>query len=298
MSDGIPIRLLSEITGVAATTLRAWERRYHLLAPQRTSKGHRLYGDKDVQRVKAVVELLQEGLSISQAVERLNSAQHDKSQIKQGNPWPVFQRRMLQAIEHFDENRLEACYSEVLSLYPFGLVTRSLIQPILSLLGERWQQRPCGIAEEHFFTAYLRNKLGAQLQREVQRKHGNLLLVACLPGESHELGLLLFAIEALSHGYRMIYLGANTPLPELPQVAEKAGAKGILLSGTATSHSLVASQWSALHECKLPVLVGGAFSEAHQSWLERQQAIPLSSHSLPAISRLLQVVPPYSRSRS
>lgn len=293
MSEGIPIRLLSELTGVAATTLRAWERRYQLLTPKRTAKGHRLYSQSDVDLVKGVVAKLQNGMSISEAIRQQRQPAAANEQQASPSQWPTFQRRMLQAVEQFDEAKLDACYNEALSLYPFGLVSESLIEPVLTALGERWQQRPNGIAEEHFFSAYLRNKLGARLHHEANRKHGNLLLVACLSGEHHEIGILLFAIEAISRGYRMLYLGPNSPLSQLPAVAERAGATAIILSGTAAKLSDVEAHWPSLENSKLPILVGGRFSVVNESWLKQHGAVPLGVAPGGAIESLLKFAPPY-----
>lgn len=302
MSEGIPIRMLSELTGVAPTTLRAWERRYHLLSPERTSKGHRLYSQTDVALVKAVVASLQGGISISEAIRRQrqsdNSTANPPMPAHGDSQWPSFQRRMLSAVESFNEAKLDACYNEALSLYPFGLVSESLIGPVLESVGERWQKRPNGIAEEHFFSAYLRNKLGARLHHEASRKHGSLLLVACLPGEFHEIGVLLFAIEALGHGYRMLYLGPNSPLAQLTNVADRAGAEAIVLSGTSVKLDVIEQQWTALDLSKHSILVGGPFSTQHRDWLARNGALTLGCKPGIAVDTLVHSVPPYRRSTS
>jgi len=295
MRDGMPIRMLSELTGVAATTLRAWERRYQLLEPRRTPKGHRLYNPEDVALVKEVVAQLQSGISISEAIRQLRQAEPQNPTNEPPSQWPTLQRRLLQAVELFDEAKLDAVYNEALSLYPFGLVSQSLILPVLNTLGERWQQRLNGIAEEHFFSTYLRNKLGARLHHEAARKHGSRLLLACLPGEFHEIGVLLFAIEALAHGYRVLYLGPNVPLSQLPAVAERARAEAIVLSGTSAPLLEVTQQWPALQQTTLPVLVGGRFSVEQQAWLNEHGATTLGNASGASIERLMNIVPPYRR---
>ncbi len=300
MNEGIPTRVLSELTGVAPTTLRAWERRYALLSPQRTTKGHRLYSPEDVALIKNVVTQLQGGMSIGEAVRRQRHPQDNQTDSASlsgsDTQWPTFRHRMLQAVELFDEARLDACYNEALSLYPFGLVSESLITPVLMTLGERWQQRPNGIIEVHFFTAYLRNKLGARLHHETSRKHGSLLLVSCLPMEFHEIGTLLFAIEALAHGYRLLYLGPNSPLAQLPAIAERAGADASVLSGTSVLLSLIEPQWSSIQQTKIPTLVGGPFSTKHALWLNHHNAIPLGYKTDLAVEIMPGVVPPYRRS--
>ncbi len=157
-------------------------------------------------------------------------------------------------------------------------------------------ERTNGIIEEHFFSAYLRNKLGARLHHDSSRRHGSLLLVACLPTEFHEIGALLLAIEALDHGYRLLYVGPNTLLNQLPAVAERARAEAIVLSGTNVSLSQIEAQWPSIQQSKLPTLVGGLFSSKHTLWLNQHDAIPLGYKTGLAVEILLRVVPPYSRS--
>lgn len=297
MKQGIPIRLVSELSGVAPTTLRAWERRYQLLKPQRTPKGHRLYSQLDVQRVLTVVKLLQSGMSISEACQKVDQSL-DRETNKEQEQWPALQRRMLKAIEMFDERKLDSSYQEALNLYPFGVVTEKLILPTLSLLGERWQERSCGIAEEHFFSAYLRNKLGARLQHESQRRNGSLLVIACLPGELHEIALLLFAIELLNHGYRTLYLGSNMPLEQIPHVASKAAADGVVLSGTLSSIDEITQSWQSLQALERPLMVGGMFSEQHHQWLSDHDGIALGSDMQSAAAKLRTIIPPYWSKKS
>ena len=129
------------------------------------------------------------------------------------------------------EDRLEEIYNHVLSLYPIGVVTRKLLTPLLNELGRRWESGRGGVAEEHFFAFYLRNKLGARYHHRTRSNGGPLLLIAGLPGEHHEFGLLLFSLAAHEAGYRIIPLGADMPLGELVAVARKKACSAIVLSG-------------------------------------------------------------------
>ncbi|HEY9150487.1 MAG TPA: MerR family transcriptional regulator, partial [Gammaproteobacteria bacterium] len=191
-ADGLyPIRTVSSLTGVNAVTLRAWERRHGLIRPRRTPKGHRLYSREDIERIQRTVDLLERGLAISQVAPLLDPAQTvpgGREPPGQGDIWGRYRQRMLAAIEDFNEAALDAAYHDALSLYPAELVSTRLAKPLLIELGDRWQDRPAGIAEEHFFSVYLRNKLGARIQHLNSRGRGPRLLLACLPGEYHEIG--------------------------------------------------------------------------------------------------------------
>ncbi|MDX1607227.1 MAG: MerR family transcriptional regulator, partial [Candidatus Competibacterales bacterium] len=231
----VPIRTVSSLTGVNPVTLRAWERRYGLIQPTRTPKGHRLYSMADVERINQVVALLEGGMSIGQVQQVLDRhPPEDAPRRRELEPadtiveqpryelWQSYQNRMLEAIQVFDEAALNETYNEILALYPIDVVTQRLIVPLLRELGLRWEQgRETGVAEEHFFSVFLRNKLGARLHHYNRRREGPLLLAACLPGEQHDVGLLLFTLVALDWNYRIVMLGANTPLDELTRVARR-----------------------------------------------------------------------------
>jgi hypothetical protein len=129
---------------------------------------------------------------------------------------------MLCAIQQLDIHALDDIYNEAISLYPFPLVLKNLIEKILTILGEDWEIKKVGVAEEHFFSSYIRNKIGARLLHLTSRRpSASTLLLACLPGEIHDLGLLCFALYAMENGFHCILLGANLPLNELERAANR-----------------------------------------------------------------------------
>ena len=279
----LPIRTVSILTGVNAITLRAWERRYGLVIPQRTPKGHRLYTQQDVERIHRIVELLEQGISVGHVKPLLDQVAGDvaaPSATGEGDTWKGHQDRMLSAIEGFDEQALDRSYNDALSLYPLDIVNQRLTSPLLHLLGERWQKRATGIAEEHFFSLYLRNKLGARIHHMNQRGNGPLLLLACLPGELHETGLLFFALAAVDAGYRALILGANTPLQQIPAVLDTRPCAAVVLSGSSKpARGVIDSELPDLIDrVKTPVFIGGDTAISHQAKLEQGGAICLGKN--------------------
>ena len=273
-----PIRTVSSLTGVNAVTLRAWERRHGLIRPRRTPKGHRLYSREDIERIQRTVELLGRGLAISQIGPLLDPAQtmSAREPVATGDIWARYRERMLQAIEAFDEPALDTAYHDALSLYPAELVNTRLAKPLLVALGERWSERPAGVAEEHFFSVYLRNKIGARIQHLNRRGRGPRLLLACLPDEYHDIGLLLFALAAVSHGYRVLVLGANLPLEQIPPVLARQPCDALVLSSSSclVRKDLFGTELPALlRQVGLPVLVGGSQSELARREIEASGAI-------------------------
>ncbi|MDZ4261770.1 MAG: MerR family transcriptional regulator [Pseudomonadota bacterium] len=280
-----PIRTVSTRTGVNAVTLRAWERRYGLLRPQRTAKGHRIYSQTDIDLVHQVVALLNKGMAISQVKNHLDS----QPQTQPGSgPWGDYQQRILEAVIDFDDQALERCYNEALSLYPIDMVTRQLITPLLLHLGTRWASTTGSIAEEHFFGAYLRNKLGARFHHEANRARGPKLLAACLPGEHHEVGLLLVCLSLMSHGYRIVLLGGDTPLEELPLPASRSSAAAIILSSAIDpATDLLEKQLPQLvRTLTIPVYIGGPTSLRHHNAIQQAGAISLGTDIQQALTQI------------
>ena len=290
-----PIRILSEQTGVPATTLRAWERRYGLLKPARTPKGHRLYKQADLETVRQVVQLLEAGSTISKAVKIIKNGGAVAGLQREKSPWMLFQKRFLQSIEVFDDRRLDAVYNDALAVYPIDIVTVNLLLPVLQRLGQQWQTRTSGVAEEHFFSAWLRNKVGVRIHHEASRTRGRRLLLACLPGEQHELGILLFGLSALAHGYRILYLGPDLPLEQVKEVAAAVDVSAVLLSGTAAelSSELRQSLSRLADALDVPLLLGGSASDRQQDNPNSVDLLLLGSDYKEALERLESHMPAF-----
>lgn len=271
-----PIRTVSQLTGVNAITLRAWESRHGLIEPIRKSSGHRLYTQDDIDLINRVVGLLDRGMRISQVKAELSSA--DNVTSEQGGDsrdiWHSSINSMISAIIRFDEQGLERVYGEMLSHYPVRMVTEKLLSPLLRELGERWASSRGSIAEEHFFGFYLRNKLGARYHHRVQQQSGPILLLACLPKDTHEVGLLLFGLAAADAGYQTVLLGANMPLEEIPAAAKKTGCDAVVLSGLIQPEkSILDTQMPKLvSSLSVPVFVGGAFTASNFDSLTKSGA--------------------------
>lgn len=274
-----PIRTVSTLTGVNPITLRAWERRYGLVKPVRTAGGHRVYTRADIDNVHRILAMMENGVAIGRVREALSGGKTAPARAVDKGPWGDFRRHMTTAISQFDENRLEELYNELLSLHPLERVTREVLLPLLVELGERWRKHVGGVAEEHFFGVYLRNKLGARFHHRYRITAGAKLLAACLPGEQHEIGLLLFALGAHEQGFRTVLLGADMPLAELGYAARRSQADAIVLSGSIEpAPGLLESELPKLVlEAGVPVFVGGLTSVRHRDALVAAGAGPLGS---------------------
>ena len=276
-SEHYPIRTVSTLTGVNPITLRAWERRYGLVKPVRTPGGHRVYTRADIDSVHRILALVDNGIAIGQVRRALAAGEAPARAAPEEGPWAGYRASMTGAIAQFDEERLESVYNEMLALHPAEQVTRQALLPLLAELGERWRDTVGGIAEEHFFAVYLRNKLGARFHHRSRAATGPKLLAACLPGEHHEAGLLLFSLAAHERGFRLVLLGADMPLAELPHAARRSQCDAVVLSGSIEpAAALLQDELPRLvRKAGVPVFIGGQLSERHRDAVVRAGARPL-----------------------
>jgi len=289
-----PIGTVSELTGVNAITLRAWERRYGLFEPVRKASGHRLYNQQHIALINRVLGLLERGMRIGQVKAHLD-AEQARAEADIDAPrglWRRYLERMVAGVVQFDEAALEETYGEALAVYPVNTVTDELLTPLLMELGRRWEDGEGTVAEEHFFGCYLRSKLGARFHHRVRAQDGPKLLLACLPGDRHETGLLLFALAANDAGYHTIVLGADMPVHEVPAAARKTGCAAIVLSGliAPSAATLKNDLADAIGRCDVPVFVGGRASVNVYDALKRAGAEPLGTDVDTGLTRMSEIL--------
>jgi len=213
---------LSRRLGVSDHVLRAWERRYGLLQPVRTTGGFRLYSEADLDRVRRMQAYLDRGLSAAEAARAVldgappagtgagGSAHHD-GLADAGVA-------LAAALDQFDEPAADAVLDRLLGTLTVETVLRDVLLPYLRALGERWERGEVSIAQEHFASNLIRGRL-AGLARGWGHGHGPRAILACVPDELHDIALLAFGIVLNRNGWRIEYLGASTPLDDLIRMA-------------------------------------------------------------------------------
>ncbi len=243
MSKGLyPIRTISAMTGVNPVTLRAWERRYGLIRPQRTPKGHRLYTERDIDRIQQILVLLERGIPISQAQQVLDDDDVVLEEPQAGSEsedtlstWDEQRHRWRGALANLDEHALDSAYSETLALFPADLVHGRLLRPLLADLAAEIGDDSTARARHRFLTAFLKNKLSARFHHQAGRATGPKLIAATAPGECDDLALMLAACGAQSGGYRVVLLGASVDAETLAAAGGLSRSAAVLLSAHAPS---------------------------------------------------------------
>jgi DNA-binding transcriptional MerR regulator len=210
--------------GVTPELLRAWESRYGLTRPVRTPGGFRLYTVADAARVDRMRRGLDEGLS---AAEAARAALQDER--PSGHLLEDAAGRLLVAIGRYDEATAHAVLDESFAAFGLELVLTQVVLPTLKQIGDGWERGEIEISQEHFASNLIRGRLLA-LARFWGRGAGPLALLACAPGEMHDITLLAFALVLRSHTWRVLFLGADTPIATLAQAAETTRPELVVVS--------------------------------------------------------------------
>jgi DNA-binding transcriptional MerR regulator len=206
---------LSRRSGVSPELLRAWERRYRLLRPTRSSGGLRLYSPADLERVRVMREHLAAGVAAAEAAAlALETEMGDATAASPAS----LRGELAAALDRFDEPAAQAAIDRLLSVMTVDALLADVVMPYLRELGDRWERGDASVAQEHFASAVLRGRL-LGLARGWGLGVGPVALLACLPGELHDLGLIAFGLALRARGWRIVFLGPDAPIDTLAEVS-------------------------------------------------------------------------------
>jgi methanogenic corrinoid protein MtbC1 len=176
---------------------------------------------------------LADGLAAAEAAALASSSTEVEVEARPFEPGRV-REELADALGSFDEPRAQAALDRLLSSATVEAALSQAILPFLRELGERWERGEVSVAQEHFASSTVRGRL-LGLARGWGRGIGPVALLACLPGELHELGLLAFGLALRSQGWRIAYLGSDTPLETVEKAAGDLQPSLVVLSAvTAT----------------------------------------------------------------
>ena len=220
---------LSRRVGVSPELLRAWERRYGLLHPARTKGGLRLYSAEDERRVRAMRAHLDGGLSAAEAARLASAGDSAAGAAEHGDAIQRGVGELREALDAMDADAAHAVLDSLLASFTLETVLSGVLLPYLRELGERWQRGEASVAQEHFASNLVRARLLA-LARGWERGQGPIALLACAPGEQHDLALIAFGLALRGRGWRIVFLGADTPAASIAETAERLRPAVVVVS--------------------------------------------------------------------
>ena len=235
--EGIyPIREVSRLTGVNAVTLRAWQRRYGLVQPARTEKGHRLYSEQDIRQIGEILSWLERGVSIGQVKGLLSEPQSQPV----SDHWQQTLEQFSQALLAFNQRKAEAARNDRLASYPFERVRSRVLQPLVEQLLGLWRERPDGELLQQVWLGWLHTRFARHLIE--QEKGLPVTLVSW--GQVGPLDLVWAAYELIGQGYEVQLLGAVEPR-HAALLEGRAATPWLVLLGAGLGKPALAADWPA-----------------------------------------------------
>lgn len=238
------IGVLATRVGVSETLLRAWELRYGLLSPTRTDSGYRLYGPEDERRARAMQDARHRGVPAGQAAAEVLAAERSPTGAPGRHPAAYATSESLDvhrtrseleaAMVAYDASSMHATLDRLLAQVSVETAITQVLLPFLAGVGDGWAAGDFSVADEHFASDLVRSRLVA-LSVASGSRSGPVALLACLPTETHDIGLKAFEVVLLRAGWRTRFLGARTPLRSLEVAAEVVAPDLVVVTGTVPS---------------------------------------------------------------
>ncbi|WP_434672797.1 MerR family transcriptional regulator [Pseudomonas sp. R1-15] len=278
----LPIREVARQTGVNAVTLRAWERRYGLIVPHRTPKGHRLFNREHVQRILSILTWIDRGVAVSKIKPLLDTPQPSGEPLE--DDWQRQRHALMLAVTQLAERQVDDSVNQAMALYPPWTVCEQLLLPLLGELQLRWQSQFGAQLEKVFLYSWLRSKFGSRIYHNNRQLRGAPLLMINQSEVPQEPQLWLTAWLASSADCPVEVFDGPLPAGELALAVERLKARGVLLySSQALNLSQLPRLLSGL-DC--PIIIAGPAASIHQAKLSASAAMsnvswaedPLSAH--------------------
>jgi len=289
-------------TGMAADTLRAWERRYGVPMPQRTPGGHRLYSERDIQLIKWLQGRQAEGMAISRAVRRWNelvasgsdplahlgSVGHPSQQF---NSLSALREQWLAACLKFDEVTTEQILNQAYAQHSVEVVTREVIERALHEVGELWVRGQASVQQEHFLSALTMRRLDALISAAPPPDPAPVIVLACAEGEPHSLPLLHMNLLLRRRRRKVVFLGADVPSAEIADTARSLNAAIVVLCAQqlVTAVSL-RDEAVLLAKKRIPVAYGGRIFSFQPNLQQHVAGTYLGGTIAEAVDRIEQMI--------
>ena len=303
------MKAMVQLSGVAAPTLRAWERRYAILSPERARNDYRLYSWRDVAIIRWLKERVDAGMSISQAValfrhfeeehHHLQNEQQLAASEKANNAPETYnlrfvQERLLAAFNSLDEAAASQLMASALAVYPLEQLCAELIKPVLWEVGRLWEQGYITVSIEHFASAFFRGLLTNLFHAMPPVGTGRLIITCCAPGEEHELAALMLSLLLRRAGLHVAYLGQSIEINGLLQTIRQLSPALICISATLVSclHAVtdLGEKLQQLPPPRPTLIFGGQAFEQHTDVIARVSGVYLDGELQLVVPRLKRMV--------
>ncbi len=303
------MKAMVQLSGIAAPTLRAWERRYAILSPERARNAYRLYSERDIAIIRWLKERVDTGMSISQAAALFRHFEEEQQQLQNGQqvvasqganfvlePYDLrfAQERLLAAFNSLDEASANQLMASMLAIYPLEQLCAELIKPTLWEVGRLWEQGQITVSIEHFASAFFRSLLTNLFHAMPPVATGPLVIICCAPGEEHELAALMLSLLLRRAGLHIAYLGQSIEINGLLQTVRQLSPALVCISATLTSCldtvTDLGKRFQQLPSPRPTLIFGGQAFEQHTDAMAQVPGVYLDGELQLIIARLKRMV--------
>lgn len=287
-----PIKVVSQMTGLSVHVIRAWEKRYNVVEPDRSDTNRRLYSEEEIEKLKLLNEAVHKGhniggvanLTLQELKTLLSKERSVSSELKdfQGsqeskkNVEEIIQE-CIEAIRNYDAHKLESLLLNASTKLTQPILIEELLVPLIYEVGDLWHSGEIRVANEHLSTSVIRAFLFNLLESYTFNESTPVLVSAAPRGQEHELGALIAGVVAASSGWKVIYLGANLPIEEISAVVSYLNAKVVTLSIVyPPDDPLLKRELVKLHQMlpqEVSLIVGGRAAKGYYDVLDSIGAV-------------------------
>ena len=288
-----PIKVVSQMTGLSVHVIRAWEKRYNVVEPDRSDTNRRLYSEEEIEKLKLLNDAVHSGhniggianLSLNElkklvAKENIYSAVTNDKSISPADPDKSINEIMsecLDAIKNYDAKKLESVLLNASAKLTQPVLLEELVVPLVYKVGELWHGGKIRVANEHLASSIVRSFLFNLLESYSISDSAPVMISATPRGQEHELGALIAGVVAASSGWKVIYLGASLPAEEIGAVVTHLNARVVALSIIYPNDDPhLKSELNKLHQilpAGVSVVVGGRATNGYLDVLDEIGAV-------------------------
>ncbi len=307
------IGAVARMTGIAIATLRAWERRYGFPESGRTSGGHRLYSEDDVDCLRWVKTHIDGGMRASKAIQALlrrnketlaqsDQPTHAERSASDPTALQLFHKQLFQALVAHNLTGADHILGEALLVHSLDDLILDVIGPTMAEVGQAWMDNHIGVATEHLATNYLRHRLQTWAISSAPAYPLAPVALACAPGELHEGGLLILSALLRRRRWPVAYLGQTVPLPSLAKLAQDIKPQMIVLAAMLKESAQALTdlgKWlpTAIETGQPIVAYGGRIFNEQPEWRARVPGLFLGETLRAGLQAIENIIQRNSRTR-
>lgn len=303
-SKQYPIKAVSLKTGLSIHVIRAWEKRYKAVVPQRTDTNRRLYSAQDIEKLILLRSCTEQGHNIGQVaslgISELQQLVNPLNETKNVDPLSAagnqngdnitsYIEKCMQAIKDFNPRELEKILFDASLQLSQPTFLESVIMPVIKITGEMWHEGEIRIMHEHMATATLKTFLSNMRNNYRAPENAPHIIIATPLGQMHELGAMVLSLMAAADGWNVTYLGPDLPAEEIAMAAQENNARAVLLSIVypANDHLLKKDllRLKKIVPKNTSLIVGGRLAKSYKTELDKIDAkIILDLHEFKKLS--------------